>query len=112
MTAIHEIASGVSDNSTGGDKFRNAFNAIGRANDAASISTSGFQSMVALLKAICAGLGLAAGSGTGVVNGNPNILDDGLVAIGEPNDSPATDTSSPWSAISVAKGILATAGFV
>jgi hypothetical protein len=113
MALIHEIASGVSNNdSTSRDKFRNTYAAIGRANEAEAASISGQQSAVALLKGICGELGVDVGSGGAAVNGNPNSLDDGLAAMGTQSDGPATDATSPWSAVSLAKGILTTAGFV
>lgn len=112
MTLIHEIASGVSDNSAGSDKFRNTFSAIGRANDAEASAIAGQRSAVSLLKGILSGLGIADGSGAGVTNGNPNLLDDGLAAMGTQEDGPAGDPDDVASAISIAKGILTRAGFV
>lgn len=113
MTNIQDISSGVSnhDNTTN-DKFRDTFDAIGRADEGAAASISGQKSSVALLKGILSGLGLPTGSGGAAVNGNPNILDDGMAAIGTQADPPATDVTGAWSAVSLAKGVLSNAGFV
>lgn len=117
MTEIQDISSGVtnSDN-TANDKFRDTFDAIGRPGDAAATSTSVPNSAVSLFKGMLDELDLAAGTDpgpdVGMSGDNPNLLDDGLAAMGAQSDGPATDTSSAWSAVSLAKGILTTAGFV
>lgn len=83
--------------------------ALGKRNDAAATSTTGKQSIFALHKAIAGGFGLDAGSGLGTVKLNPNLNFDELAGIGTQEDAAATDTGT-WSAVSLAKGILASAG--
>jgi len=113
MTDIQDISSGVTTSeNTANDKFRDTFDAIGRFDDDAAVSISGRKSAVELLKGICSELDVAAGAGGGAVNGNPNLLDDGLAAMGTQQDAAASRPSDTASAVSVAKGILTLAGFV
>lgn len=78
---------------------------IGTPGDAVATSVNSTNSAFAMLKGICSGLGVPAGSGGAVVNTYPKIFGDPLVTLGEMDDPPATDTGR-WSAISLMKGIL------
>lgn len=82
---------------------------IGAPNDAIATSPAQEASLFGFGKAILGGLGVAAGSGTGVINTNRRVNHDPLVTLGDGLDAVATD-AGVWSAISLLKGIYAVPG--
>lgn len=111
MTAIHEISSGVSDNTTSESrKFVDYVETIGKPSDPVATSVSDPNSAFSLMKGILAELGVAAGSGAGDVNNNANIYPDLIRTLGEPDDAAAVSVSVRRSAISVLKGICSRLG--
>lgn len=91
------------------DTFIDPPESIGTTADAVATSNNSTNSAFSLLKGICAGLGVPAGTGDGAVNTNPKLFHDPLVTLGEMDDAPATDTGR-WSAISLMKGVLVELG--
>jgi hypothetical protein len=85
------------------------YESVGSPRDAAATEQNSTNSMFALLKGCCAGLGIAAGSGTGITNTSPKIYHEPELALGEMSDGPATDDGT-HSAIAFMKGILVRAG--
>jgi hypothetical protein len=82
---------------------------VGSPRDAAATENNSTNSMFALLKGACAGLGVPAGSGAGMTNTSPKVFQEPVMALGEMSDAPATDTGA-HSAIALMKGILSSAG--
>lgn len=87
------------------DTFIDGYETVGSPRDAAATVQNSTNSMFALLKGCCAGLGVPAGSGTGITETTPKIIHEPELALGEMSDARATDTGT-HSAISFLKGIL------
>lgn len=94
------------------DDFIRSFDAIGDRRDVAATSSTDESSAFALLKGMAHELGIAAGVGHGTTHTLKSNLDDPMRAIGLPSDHATTSSADPSSAISLAKGVLTTAGFV
>jgi hypothetical protein len=85
------------------------YESIGSPRDAAAIEQNSTNSMFALLKGCCAGLGVPVGSGAGVTNTTPKVFHDPELALGEMSDTPAADAGT-HSAVAFMKGILVRVG--
>lgn len=110
MVAIHEIASGVSNNvDTESRKWVDYVESIGKPSDAKATAQGSTNSAFSLLKGIAGGIGIAAGSGAGDINNNANVYADLEVTLGLETDAAATDAGRQ-SAISLLKGICAGLG--
>lgn len=84
---------------------------IGDPADAEATDVADENSAFALVKGICAGMGIPAGSGDALVNDDPHVYVDPLETLGDMTDGPTVGSGSePWSAISLMKGILVTTG--
>lgn len=91
--------------------FVNAPESIGAPGDAAATSASAENSAFSLLKGICAGLDVPAGTGDGAVNTSARVFADPVATLGEMDDPAATGSAAQrFTAISLLKGILAQAG--
>jgi len=91
------------------DTYIDGFESVGSPLDAAATSNNSTNSMFALLKGCCAGLGVPAGSGAGITNTSRKVFHDPERALGEKSDAPSTGTGT-YSAIALLKGILSSAG--
>ena len=87
------------------DTVIDGYESIGSPRDAAATASNSTNSVFALLKGCCAGLGIPAGDGSGITNTAPKILHEPELALGEMGDARATDTGT-HSAIAFLKGIL------
>lgn len=84
---------------------------VGEPSDDAATSQNSTNTAIALGKGMLAGLGVSAGSGAATVNTSSRLMGDPVRSLGAMDDPPATgDGSDDWSAISLLKGICATAG--
>jgi hypothetical protein len=92
------------------DTVIDGIESVGSPRDAAATSNNSTNSVFALLKGICDGLGVAAGIGDGMTNTHPKLFDDHELTLGERSDGPAVDAAGTNSSISLMKGILVTAG--
>lgn len=82
---------------------------IGHPGVAKATSVNATNSAFAYLKGIASRLGVADGTGAGVVNTRPPLFSDLLLALGERSDPPATDTGR-WTVVSILKGIATEVG--
>lgn len=89
--------------------YIDGFESVGSPHDAAATAVNSTNSMFALLKGACAGLGVPVGSGSGLTNISPRVFHDPKVTLGEVSDAPAADTGT-HSAIALMKGILSLTG--
>lgn len=90
------------------DTVVDGYESIGSPRDAAATENNSTNSVFALLKGCCDGLGVPVGSGTGTTNTTPKVFHDSTLALGEMSDAAATDDGT-HSAIAFMKGILTAA---
>jgi hypothetical protein len=84
---------------------------IGTPGDPVASEQNSTNAAFSLMKGMCAGLGVPAGSGAGDVNDNSKVYADPLVTLGGMDDAPAIGSAAQrFTAISLLKGILAQAG--
>jgi hypothetical protein len=89
--------------------FIDGYESVGSPRDAAATENNSTNSVFALLKGCCAGLGVPAGVGAGITNTTPKVYQEPELALGEISDARATDTGT-HSAIAFLKGILSFGG--
>jgi len=90
-------------------KFRDFGAAIGEREETAAVTATGRVSATALLKGVCAGLGLSVGGGA-QTDTTPRFIENPVAAIGAKTDAAAATASTTASVPSILKGLLAGTG--
>lgn len=109
MVQLRDIPSNWSTGINSTDRtFVDPIESIGTTGDAAADSVSDENSAISLLKGIAVGMNVPAGSGDAAVNDSAKVYADPLETLGGMDDPAAADTNEQ-SAISLMKGLLATA---